>query len=260
MSPDEKALVTLRLPRWDPNDHVDRYVTHEAVTAFMAEYLDRYPDGRPLYEKSSPVEPWTGPRNAAGEQTYLPTLWAILDTVSDPGDLTSIQVVHLVMTSTENESYIAADWDEMVEGKRLAAKVRQDADRRSKRHKLDHDDRAERGGRERLTLDHIPGQRVIPDEALSQRAKMRRTKSLKEAKERRDHRRKIAEGVVIQPSKEKWRAMSPDQVKQYHQTIDRLVAMGTLDPLTVDEAENPEGSPIAYLYRMGRMTSKGDRA
>ncbi|RUV16907.1 hypothetical protein [Mesorhizobium sp. M7A.F.Ca.MR.245.00.0.0] len=260
MSPDEKALVTLRSPRWDPNDHVDNYVTHEAVAAFMAQYLDRHPDGRPMYQKSSPVAPWQGPRNAAGDQTYLPSLWAILDTVAEARRLTPIQVVHLVMTSTDNESYTADDWDQMVEGKRLAAKVRQDEERRSKRHKLDLDDRAERGGRERLTLDHIPGQRVIPDEALPQRAKMRRTKSLKAAHERRNLRRKTAEPIVVQPRKAEWRAMSPEQVREYHQTIDRLVTMGTLDPFAVDEVENPEGSPIAYLYRMGRMTSKGDRA
>ncbi|TPN99868.1 hypothetical protein [Mesorhizobium sp. B1-1-5] len=225
----------------------------------MAQYLDQHPDGRPLYQKASPVDTWTGPRNAAGDQTFRPSLWAILDTVADAGDLTPKQVVHLVMTSTDNESYTPEDWAEMVAGKIAAAKAKRDADRRSKRDSLDNVDRAERGGRERLTLNHIPGQRVIPDEALSHRAKMRRTKSLKEAKERRDRRRKAAEGVVIQPRKEEWRAMNPEQVKQYHQTIDRLVAMGTLDPSAVDD-ENAEGSPIAYLYRMGRMTSKGDRA
>ncbi|TPM51411.1 hypothetical protein FJ951_06250 [Mesorhizobium sp. B2-2-3] len=260
MSPDEKALVTLRSPRWDPNDHIDRYVTHEAVTAFMAEYLDQHPNGTPLYQKASPVDPWQGPRNAAGDQTCLPSLWAILDTVADARCLSPTQVVHLVMTSTESEGYTPDDWGQMVEGKIAAAKVRQDADRRSKRHKLDHDDRAERGGRERLTLDHIPGQRVIPDEALPHRAKMRRTKSLKDAKARRDRSRRTAEGVVIQMKKEEWRAMSPEQVKQYHTTLDRLVAMGTLDPSMVDDERDPEGSPIAYLYRMGRMTSKGDRA
>ncbi|PBC22148.1 MULTISPECIES: hypothetical protein [unclassified Mesorhizobium] len=260
MRPDEKALAALRLPGWDPNGLHDQYVTHEAVTAFMAQYLDQRPDGRPLYEKSSPVEPWTGPRNAAGEQTYFPSLWTILDTVVDPSDLTSEQVAHLVMTSTENEGYTPADWEEMVEGIRLAAKVRQDKDKRSKRHKLDHDDRAERGGRERVTLDHIQGQRVIPDEALSQRAKMRRTKSLKAAQERRKLRRMTTEAIMIQPRKDEWREMTPSDVKQYHQTIDKLVAMGTLDPLMVDEETNPEGSPLAYLYRMGRMTSKGDRA
>ncbi|MGX5804816.1 hypothetical protein ACWGS9_26705 [Bradyrhizobium sp. Arg314] len=259
MSPEEKALVTLRLPGRDPNDLVDRYVTHEAVTAFMAQYLDQHPDGRPLYQKSSSVEPWTGPRNAAGDQTYLPSLWAILDTVIDPGDLTPPQVVHLVMTSTDHEGYTPHDWDAMVEGKRLAARVRQDEERRSKRQRLDLDDRAERGGRERLALDHLPGQRVIPDEALPHRTKMRRTKSLKEAKARRDLRRKTAEGVVIQIKKEEWRAMSPEQVKQYHITLDQLVAKGALDPFTVDDERDPEGSPMAYLYRMGRMTSKGDR-
>lgn len=260
MTLDEKALVTLRLPGWDPNDHVDQYTTREAVTAFMAQYLDRHPDGRPLYEKSSPVEPWAGPRNAAGDQTHLPTLWTILDAVVDPRDLTTKQVVHLVMTSTDHESYTPADWDAMVEGIRLAAKVRLDADRRGKRHKLDTDDRAERGGRERLTLDHIRGQRVIPDEALPQRAKMRRTKSLKSAQERRELRQKTAEWFVIQPRKDEWREMNPSDVKQYHQTLDMLVATGTLSPFEVDEETNPEGSPLAYLYRMGRMTSKGDRA
>ncbi|QKD00785.1 hypothetical protein [Mesorhizobium loti] len=260
MTPDEKALVTLRSPRWDPNDHIDRYVTHEAITAFMAKYLDQHPDGTPLYQKASPADPWQGPRNAAGDQTYLPSLWVILDTVADPRELTTVLVVYLVMTSTEAESFTQADWNAMVEGKIAAAKVRQDEDRRSKRHKLDHDDRAERGGRERLKLDHLPGQRVIPDEALSQRAKMRRTKSLKAAQERRKSRRMIAQGIVVQPSKDEWRAMNPEQVKQYHQTIDRLVTIGTLDPFAVDEIENPEGSPIAYLYRMGRMTAKGDRA
>lgn len=260
MSPDEKALVTLRSPGWDPNDHIDRYVTHEAVTAFMAEYLDQYPDGTPLYQKASPVDPWQGPRNAAGDQTYRPSLWAILDTVADPRDLTPKQVVHLVMTSTDNESYTPEDWDAMVAGKIACAKVKRDAERRNKRDSLDNDDRAERGGRQRLTLDHIPGQRVIPDEALSHRAKMRRTKSLKEAKARRDRRLKTAEGVVIQMKKEEWRAMSPEQVKQYHQAVDRLEAMGAIDHRMVDDERDPEGSPLAYLYRMGRMTSKGDRA
>lgn len=260
MSPEEKALATVRSPKWDPNDHVDNYVTHEAVTAFMAQYLDQHQDGRPLYQKASPVDPWAGPRNAAGDQTYRPSLWAILDTVADPRDLTSAQVMHLVMTSTDHESYTPGDWAEMVEGKITAAKVKRDADRRTKRDSLDNEDRAQRGGRERLALDHLPGQRVIPDEALSHRAKLRRTKSLKDAQKRRDQRRKTAEGVVIQIKKEEWWAMSPEQVKQYHITLDRLVAMGALDPFTVDAERDPEGSPMAYLYRMGRMTSKGDRA
>lgn len=253
MTPDEKALVTLRSPRWDPNDHVDNYVTHEAVTAFMAQYLDQHPEGTPLYQKASPVNPWTGPRNAAGDQTYRPSLWAILETVADPRDLTPAQVVHLVMTSTDHESYTPEDWAAMVEGKIAASKAKREADRRAKRDSLDNEDRAERGGRERLALDHLPGQRVIPDEALAHRVKLGRTKSLKAAQKRRDQRRKTAEGVVINLPKEEWRDMKPEQVKQYHRTIDRLVAMGTLDPYSVDEERNPEGSPIAYLYRMGRM-------
>ncbi|WP_027057040.1 hypothetical protein [Mesorhizobium loti] len=260
MTTDEKALATLRQPGWDPNGLHDQYVTEHAVTAFLAPYRDSHPDGRPIHEHRLGAS-WTGPRNAAGDQTYLPSLWAMLDHVADVKDLTDRQVVHLVMTSTDSESYKPEEWQTMVAGKIAEAKVRHDADRRSKRHKLDHDDRAARGGRERLTLDHLSGQRVIPDDSLSQRAKMRRTKSLKDAKARRDQRRKTAEGVVIQPRKEEWRATSPEQVKQYHQTMDRLVAMGTLDPFTVDdEAADPEGSPMAYLYRMGRMTSKGDRA
>ncbi|TPN06427.1 hypothetical protein FJ973_24805 [Mesorhizobium sp. B2-1-3] len=259
MSPDEKALVTLRGPGWDPNDHVDRYVTHEAVTMFMAQYLDRHLDGTPVTEHR-PTYPWQGMVSETGSCVYCPTAFQIMQAHDDPAGLTDREVLFLVMTSTEGESYTKADWHAMVEGKIAGAKVRQDADKRGKRHKLDHDDRAERGGRERLTLDHLPGQRVIPDEALSQRAKMRRTKSLKAAQERRKLRRMIARGIVVQPSKDEWRAMSPTDVKQYHQTIDRLVAMGTLDPFAVDEIENPEGSPIAYLYRMGRMTAKGDRA
>ncbi|RWL81901.1 MAG: hypothetical protein EOR67_28630 [Mesorhizobium sp.] len=257
MSPDEKALVALRSPGWDPNDHVDQYVTREAVTAFTAKYLDQHPDGTPLYRKASPVDPWAGPRNAAGDQTYRPSLWAVLDTVADPRDLTSQQVVQLVMTSDDHESYTQADWSEMVEGKVAAAKATRDA-YRSKRGDRDNDDRAERGGRERLTLDNIKGHRTIPDEALSYRVKWGRTKSLKAAQKRRDLRRKTVEGVVIQPRKEEWRTMSPEQVKQYKTALDRLVAMGTLDPSAADD-ESAEGSPIAYLYRMGRMTSKGDR-
>ncbi|TPL45440.1 hypothetical protein [Mesorhizobium sp. B2-4-6] len=260
MSPDEKALVTLRSPGWDPNDHLDRYVTHEAVTAFMAQYLDQHPDGTSTIEHD-PVRGWQGMVSETGSCVYRPTAFQIMQAHDDPRGLTDREVLFLVTTSTEAESFTQADWNAVVAGKIAEAKVRQGEDRRSKRHKLDHDDRADRGGRERLTLDPIKGQRVIPDEALSQRAKMRRTKSLKEAKARRDQRRKTAEGVVIQPRKEEWRAMSPEQVKQYHQTIDRLVAMGTLDPHMVDdETVNPEGSPIAYLYRMGRMTSKGNRA
>ncbi|WP_404925709.1 hypothetical protein [Mesorhizobium sp. ORM16] len=259
MKPDEKALVTLRSPGWDPNDHVDRYVTHEAVTAFMAQYLDQHPDGASTIEHD-PVRGWQGMVSETGSCVYRPTAFQIMQAHCDPKALTDREVLFLVMTSTEAESFTEADWSAMVEGKVLEVKVRQDADRRGKRRKLDHDDRAERGGRERLKLDYLPGQRVIPDEALSQRAKMRRTKSLKAAQERRDRRRKTAEGVVIQMKKEEWRAMNPEQVKQYHTTLDRLVAMGTLDPHMVDEHENAEGSPISYLYRMGRMTSKGDRA
>ncbi|TPM52820.1 hypothetical protein FJ951_05390 [Mesorhizobium sp. B2-2-3] len=259
MTPDEKALVTLRLPRWDPNDHIDRYVTHEAVTAFMAQYLDQHPDGASTIEHD-PVRGWQGMVSETGSCVYRPTAFQIMQAHCDPKALTDREVLFLVMTSTTSESFTEADWSAMVEGKVQEVKVRQDADRRGKRRKLDHDDRAERGGRERLTLDHLPGQRVIPDAALSQRAKMRRTKSLKAAQERRKSRRMIAQGIVVQPSKDEWRTMSPTDVKQYHQTIDRLVAMGTLDPFAVDEIENPEGSPIAYLYRMGRMTAKGDRA
>ncbi|CDX41279.1 hypothetical protein MPLA_380031 [Mesorhizobium sp. ORS 3359] len=259
MSPDEKALVTLRLPGWDPNDHIDRYVTHEAVTALLAEYLDRHPDGTSTIEYR-PGEGWQGFVSETGTCVYCPTAFRMMQAHDDPKGLTDREVVFLVMTSTEVETYSQADWAAMVEGKIAAARVRQDEERRSRRHKLDHDDRAERGGRTRVALDHIPGQRVISDEALSHRAKMRRTKSLKEARARRDRRRKIAEGIVIQMKKEEWRAMSPEQVKQYHTTLDRLVAMGTLDPFTVDDERDPEGSPIAYLYRMGRMTSKGDRA
>ncbi|ESY02035.1 hypothetical protein X753_24965 [Mesorhizobium sp. LNJC399B00] len=258
MSPDEKALVTLRTPGWDPNDHLDRYVTHGAVTAFMAQYLDRHPDGTSTIE-DDPVRGWRGLVSETGSCVYCPTAFQIMQAHNDAVGLTDREVVFLVMTSTEVESFTQADWDAMVTGKIAEAKARQDDDRRGKRHKLDHDERAERGGRERLTLDQIRGQRITPDEALSQRAKMRRTKSLKAAKERRKSRRMIAQGIVVQPSKDEWRTMSPTDVKQYHQTIDRLVAMGTLDPFAVDEIENPEGSPIAYLYRMGRMTAKGDR-
>lgn len=259
MKPDEKALVTLRSPGWDPNDHIDRYVTHETVTAFMAQYLDQHPDGTSTI-KHDPVRGWQGMTSETGTCVYRPTAFQIMQAHDCPKGLIDREVVFLVMTSTEAESFTRADWDAMVAGKIAEAKVRQDAGKRGKRHKLDHDERAERGGRERLTLDHLPGQRVIPDEVLSQRAKMRRTKSLKAAQERRKSRRMTAQGIVVQPSKDEWRAMSPTDVKQYHQTIDRLVAMGTLDPFTVDEIENPEGSPIAYLYRMGRMTAKGDRA
>ncbi|WP_256754201.1 hypothetical protein [Mesorhizobium sp. Mes31] len=259
MSPDEEALVTLRVPGWDPNDHVDHYVTHEAVTAFMAQYLDQHSDGTSTI-KHDPVRGWQGMTSETGTCVYRPTAFQIMQAYDCPKALTDREVVFLVMTSTEAESFTRADWDAMVAGKIAEARVRQEADRRGKRRKLDHDDRAERGGRERLTLDRLPGQRVIPDEALPQRAKMRRTKSLKAAQERRKSRRMIAQGIVVQPSKDEWRAMNPEQVKQYHQTIDRLVTMGTLDPFAVDEIENPEGSPIAYLYRMGRMTAKGDRA
>ncbi|ESZ50996.1 hypothetical protein ACYG9R_10640 [Mesorhizobium sp. RSR565B] len=259
MNPDEKALVTLRLPGWDPNDHVDRYVTHETVTAFMAQYLDQHPDGISTIEHDH-VRGWQGLVSEIGSCVYCATAFQIMQAHDDPAGLTNREVLFLVMTSTTSESFTKADWDQMVAGKIAEAKVRQDEDRRGKRHKHGHDDRAERGGRERLTLDRLPGQRVIPDEALSQRAKMRRTKSLKAAQERRKSRRMIAQGIVVQPSKDEWRTMSPTDVKQYHQTIDRLVAMGTLDPFAVDEIENPEGSPIAYLYRMGRMTAKGDRA
>ncbi|RWM97681.1 MAG: hypothetical protein EOR86_07590 [Mesorhizobium sp.] len=259
MSPDEKALVTLTSPGWEPNDHLDRYVTREAVMAFMAEYLDQYPDGTSTIEHD-PVRGWQGLLSETGLCVYRPTAFQIMHAHDDPKGMTDREVLFLVMTSTEGEGYTKADWAAMVEGKIAEARVRQDEERRSKRHKLDHDDRAERGGRERVTLDHIPGQRVIPDEGLSHRAKMRRTKSLKEARARRDLRRKTAEGVVIQMKKEEWRAMSPEQVKQYHTSLDRLVAMGTLDPFTVDDERDPEGSPIAYLYRMGRLTSKGDRA
>ncbi|RVB07289.1 hypothetical protein EN918_37445, partial [Mesorhizobium sp. M7A.F.Ca.CA.004.05.1.1] len=230
MTTDEKALATLRQPGWDPNGLHDQYVTEHVVTAFLAPYRDSHPEGRPLHEHRLGAS-WTGPRNAAGDQTYLPSLWAILDHVADVKDLTDRQVVHLVMTSTDSESYKPEEWQTMVEGKIAEAKVRHDAKRKNERNNHD-DERAERGGRERLTLDHLPGQRVIPDEAISQRAKMRRTKSLKEAKQRRDQRRKTAEGVVIQPKKEEWRAMSAEQVKQYHQTMERLVAMGALDPFT----------------------------
>ncbi|TIL44959.1 hypothetical protein [Mesorhizobium sp.] len=183
MNTDEKALATLRQPGWDPNGLHDQYVTEDAVLALMAPYRDTFPNGRPLHEHRL-GESWQGPRNAAGNQTYLPSLWAILDHVADTKDLTDRQVIHLVMTSTDNESYRPEEWEAMVDGKIADAKVRQEADRRSRRHNLDNDERAKRGGRERLTLDRIPGQQVIPDEALSQRAKMRRTKSLKAAQER----------------------------------------------------------------------------
>ncbi|CCV05403.1 hypothetical protein MESS2_1570008 [Mesorhizobium metallidurans STM 2683] len=259
MSLDEKALVTLRVPRWDPNDHVDHYVTHEAVTAFMAQYLDQHPDGASTIEHRL-GQPWWGPVSETGACVYCPTAFQIMQVHDDPVGLTDREVLYLVMTSTTSDSYTKADWDAMVEGKMLEAKVKRDEDRRNKRDTLDNDERAERGGRERLTLDHITGQRVIPDEALPHRAKMRRTKSLKEAKARRDLRRKTAEGVVIQMKKEEWRAMNPEQVKQYKTTLDRLVAMGTIDPHMVDEYENAERSPMAHLYRMGRMTSRGDRA
>lgn len=259
MRPDEKALATLRLPRWDPNGLHDQYVTHEAVTAFMAQYLDRHPDGTPTVEHQLGQQ-WRGLVNETGVCVYYPTAFQIMQAHDEPTRLSDREVLFLVMTSTTAEGYTPDDWDEMVEGIRLAAKVRQDADRRGKRHKLDHDDRAERGGRKRLTLDHIRGQRVIPDEALSQRAKMRRTKSLKSAQERRELRRKTAEWFVIQPRKDEWREMNPSDVKQYHRALDMLVATGTLSPFEVDEETNPEASPLAYLYRMGRMTSKGDRA
>ncbi|ESY96729.1 hypothetical protein X741_07680 [Mesorhizobium sp. LNHC229A00] len=259
MKPDEKALVTLGSPGWDPNDHVDRYVTHEAVTAFMAQYLDQHPDGTSTIEHQL-GQHWRGLVSETGACVYCPTAFQIMQEHDDPAGLTDREVLFLVMTSTMSESYTKADWDAMVEGKIAEAKVRQDDDRRGKRHKLDHDDRAERGGRQRLTLGHLSGQRVIPDEALSQRAKMRRTKSLKAAQERRKLRRMTTEAITIQPKKEEWRDMSPAEVKQYHQTIDKLVATGTLSPFDVDEERNPETSPLAYLYRMGRMTSKGDRA
>jgi hypothetical protein len=258
MTTDEKALATLRQPGWDPNGLHDQYVTEDAVLALMAPYRDTFPNGRPLHEHRL-GESWQGPRNAAGNQTYLPSLWAILDHVADTKDLTDRQVIHLVMTSTDNESYRPEEWEAMVDGKIADAKVRQEADRRSKRHNLDYDERAKRGGRERLTLDRLPGQRVIPDEALSQRTKMRRTKSLKAAQERRELRRKITEGIVVQPRKDDWRAMTSEDVKQYHQTIDRLIAQGTIEAVMGDELTDPEGSPIAYLHRLGRMASKGDR-
>ncbi|WP_032809548.1 hypothetical protein [Mesorhizobium sp. WSM1293] len=255
MTTDEKALATMRRPDFDPHD---RFVTSEAVTTYLAPYLDQHPDGTSTIEHQT-GQPWRGMVSETGVCVYRRTAFHIMQAHCDPKALTDREVLFLVMTSTESESYTQADWSQMVAGEMLGAKVRQEADRRGKRHKLDHD-RGKRGSRERLTLDHLPGQRAIPDHALPQRAKMRRTKSLKAAQERRSLRRATTEGIVVQPRKDQWRDMNRNDVKEYHQTMDRLVAMGTLDPLMVDEIADPEASPIAYLYRMGRMTSKGDRA
>lgn len=255
MTADEKALASVRRPDFDPHD---RFVTMEAVATYLAAFHDQHPDGRSIIEHQI-TEKWQGLVSETGMCVYHPTVFEIMQRTTDPKTLTDREVLFLVMTADCPDTYTAADWDAMVVQRLETANSRRDAAKRKERNSHD-DERAERGGRERLMLDPIPGQRVTPDEALSQRAKMRRTKSLKAAQERRKSRRMIAQGIVVQPSKDEWRAMTPEQVKQYHQTIDRLVTMGTLDPFAVDEIENPEGSPIAYLYRMGRMTAKGDRA
>ncbi|MER9624058.1 hypothetical protein NKI98_21955 [Mesorhizobium sp. M0222] len=255
MTTDEKALASVRRPDFDPHD---RFVTMEAVATYLATFHDQHPDGRSIIEHQT-TEQWQGLVSEIGMCVYRPTVFEIMQRTTDPKTLTDREVLFLVMTADCPDTYTAADWDAMVAQRLEAANNRREAAKRKER-KDHNDERAERGGRERLTLNPVPGQRVIPDEALSQRAKMRRTKSLKTAQERRRLRRMTALGIVVQPSKDQWRTMNPEQVKQYHQTIERLVTMGTLDPLTVDDIENPEGSPIAYLYRMGRMTSKGDRA
>ncbi|TIS17779.1 MAG: hypothetical protein E5X10_02190, partial [Mesorhizobium sp.] len=80
-------MVTLRSPGWDPNDHVDRYVTHEAVTAFMAQYLNLHPDGTSTIEHR-PTYPWQGMVGETGACVYCPTAFQIMQAHDDPEGLT----------------------------------------------------------------------------------------------------------------------------------------------------------------------------
>ncbi|TIL43660.1 hypothetical protein [Mesorhizobium sp.] len=251
MTTDEKALATLRQPGWDPNGLHDQYVTEDAVTAFLAPYRDSHPDGRPLHEHHVP-RPWTGPRNAAGDQTYLPSLWAILDHVADVRDLTDSQVVHLVMTSTDNESYRPEEWQAMVDGKIAEAKVRHDTKRKKERNNHD-DERAERSGRVQRALDHIAGTHSVPDSALSHRAKLRRTKAIKAAAERRERRRKVVEGIVVEHRNSDWREMTAGQVKDHQSVLDKLAAKGTLDAVFAEELSGKIPPDLYYLQRFGRV-------
>jgi hypothetical protein len=254
MTTHEKALATMRRPDFDPHD---RFVTVEAVTTYLAAFHDQHPDGRPIIEHQT-TQPWRGLVSEIGMSVYHPTAFEIMQRTTDPKALTDREVLLLVMTADCPDTYTAADWDVMVAQRLEAANRRRDAAKRKERN--DHDDeRAERGGRVQHRLDHIAGTRNVPDAPLSHRAKMRRTKSLKAAQERRELRRKTVEGIVVQPRKDDWRAMTSDEVKQYHQTIDRLIAQGTIEAVMGDELADPEGSPIAYLHRLGRMASKGDR-
>jgi hypothetical protein len=172
--------------------------------------------------------------------------------VADAKDLTDRQVVHLVMTSTDNESYRPEEWQAMVDGKIVEAKVRHDTKRKKERNNHD-DERGERSGRVQHALDHIAGTRSVPDAALSHRAKLRRTKAIKAAAERRERRRKVVEGIIVQHRNADWRDMTSGQVKNHQSVLDELAAKGTLDAVFAEELSGKIPPDLYYLQRFGRV-------
>ncbi|MER8473185.1 hypothetical protein NKH23_28005 [Mesorhizobium sp. M1328] len=248
MTADEKALASVRRPDFDPND---RFVAVEAVTAYLAAFHDQHPDGRPIIDHQA-THRWQGLVSEIGMCVYRTTVFEIMHRTTDRKALTDREVLFLVMTADCPDTYTAADWDAMVAQRLEAANSRRDAAKRKERNSHD-DERAERGGRVQHRLDHIAGTYAVPDAALSHRAKLRRSKSIKAAAERREGRRKVVEGVVVQHRNADWRDMTSDQVKEHQTVLDKLAAKGTLDAVFAEELSGKIPPDLYYLQRFGRV-------